>query len=588
MLVFLVLVMISFVYAQTCTDSDNGVSYYTKGQVVVSENETSLSYNDACVYKLEETNAEFYVNYFGELYNNIEKCSGDNCYVAEAFCENNAKKWTIKTCPNGCSNGVCLCPTTKCSDGTVYSQEKCSVKDNVCICPSCPATKPTATCNVPTCYGAKDTGRKDSDGCPIYECQATPICQPTKCNDGSVYECKIVNNICTCPTCPAVAVSKSVSFYISGAEGIKKTYFPSETLNLVIKGVEADGTPATSEEGFNIQFYIDEWPLVQGQGSKGDNAYYKEGYWYGSIAVPDKLASYRLQLFLYCSRDNSYCATNYGIKGAQVENTYYFSIVKGEEISEKVICGFKNSQQEQKCYTAYINDRAYCSGTGTCVANISGYKGEQITWKSSCGGYQYTTMDGNDEKVEFECKAGETTITEIKNKGFRYAYFQCYDGAESKSTDREACKSAEYWKKFAENFCQAHCNKKTEKCGINSFSIGNECYIEETINEGVTVQTPIPTTPATTTTTEPQPVKEELILVCRDSCPLDGKCYPFGYRKSGKYCSDEGRFIEQLKSDETCDNNFECSSNVCVSGKCVSSSLIDKIISWFKRLFGGE
>ena len=81
--------------------------------------------------------------------------------------------------------------------------------------------------------------------------------------------------------------------------------------------------------------------------------------------------------------------------------------------------------------------------------------------------------------------------------------------------------------------------------------------------------------------------EEEPILFCKDSCPLDGKCYPMGYRKSEKFCSDEGMFIGQKKGDEICDNNFECKSNVCVNDKCVSQGFIEKILSWFKRLFGG-
>ena len=79
----------------------------------------------------------------------------------------------------------------------------------------------------------------------------------------------------------------------------------------------------------------------------------------------------------------------------------------------------------------------------------------------------------------------------------------------------------------------------------------------------------------------------EPVLVCKDSCPLDKKCYPFGYRKGGKYCSDNGGFTEQLKGEEKCDNNFECDSNVCVSGKCISEGLIKKVLNWFKRMFGG-
>lgn len=79
--------------------------------------------------------------------------------------------------------------------------------------------------------------------------------------------------------------------------------------------------------------------------------------------------------------------------------------------------------------------------------------------------------------------------------------------------------------------------------------------------------------------------KTEGNITCKDSCPLEGKCYPFGYRKSNKFCSDTGSFVEQVKGDEVCENNFECSSNVCVSGKCIEEGLIIRILNWFKRLF---
>jgi len=92
-----------------------------------------------------------------------------------------------------------------------------------------------------------------------------------------------------------------------------------------------------------------------------------------------------------------------------------------------------------------------------------------------------------------------------------------------------------------------------------------------------------------TTIEEPIPMPENkanLIYLC-GGCELEDKCYSFGFRKSGNFCSDENnQFIEQKKEDFTCENNFECSSNVCVSGKCISESFIQKIINWFKNLFG--
>lgn len=75
--------------------------------------------------------------------------------------------------------------------------------------------------------------------------------------------------------------------------------------------------------------------------------------------------------------------------------------------------------------------------------------------------------------------------------------------------------------------------------------------------------------------------------LCTSGCNFDGKCYAFGYRKSGEYCSDiKGEFVRQKGAEEVCDNNFECDSNVCVSGQCVSQGFIQKVISWFKGIFG--
>ncbi len=70
-------------------------------------------------------------------------------------------------------------------------------------------------------------------------------------------------------------------------------------------------------------------------------------------------------------------------------------------------------------------------------------------------------------------------------------------------------------------------------------------------------------------------------------CEVDEKCYPIGYRKSGQYCEIDNVFVSQIEKGE-CDNSFECASNVCISGECLTESFIEKIIAWFKKLFGGE
>ena len=69
-------------------------------------------------------------------------------------------------------------------------------------------------------------------------------------------------------------------------------------------------------------------------------------------------------------------------------------------------------------------------------------------------------------------------------------------------------------------------------------------------------------------------------------CFLDEKCYNLGYRKAGQFCSENNQFVNQKYADETCDNNFECSSNLCIDGKCVSSGLWQKFLNWLQKLFG--
>ncbi len=78
--------------------------------------------------------------------------------------------------------------------------------------------------------------------------------------------------------------------------------------------------------------------------------------------------------------------------------------------------------------------------------------------------------------------------------------------------------------------------------------------------------------------------ESETVLIC-GGCALNEKCYPFGYRKSSKYCSDDEVFKDQLEAEEDCENNFECKSNVCISEKCVNAGLMRRAIEWFKRWF---
>ena len=85
----------------------------------------------------------------------------------------------------------------------------------------------------------------------------------------------------------------------------------------------------------------------------------------------------------------------------------------------------------------------------------------------------------------------------------------------------------------------------------------------------------------------PEMKEEKEIIVC-SGCLLENSCYPFGYRKNGKFCSENKEFLVQSEAEIKCENNFECSSNVCISGQCVSEGLIQRILDWFRRLFKSD
>ena len=343
------------------------------------------------------------------------------------------------------------------------------------------------------------------------------------------------------------------------------------------------------------------------------------------------------------------CAAKCGFAGTEREGWYsscngnLIKLAKCQETQqtpeepaiakEQVKCKFANSDGEQKCFTD--NGKFACSGNGSCSAEVSGEKGTKLKWKSSCRGYASTVIDGKSEYVKFKCSAEQnvalpkpdnasskpnkpnnaypkpnvTRLNVTKQNvtkpnvtgdigrwdGFRQAYWQCYDGSEEKQGDESSCKPSPRWQSYAKGFCESRCSKDGSKCGVNSFSVSGKCSLgidkAEVIagfSNGESESKPLEDMNSGEDITKKEEIitEEEAMLICKDSCPLDGKCYPFGYRASGKFCSDAGSFIIQSKGYAACDNNFECSSNICVDGKCVSSGVFEKLLKWFRNLFG--
>ena len=57
------------------------------------------------------------------------------------------------------------------------------------------------------------------------------------------------------------------------------------------------------------------------------------------------------------------------------------------------------------------------------------------------------------------------------------------------------------------------------------------------------------------------------------------------------YCGDGNcdyaENCDNCEADCGCSKGYECKSNVCIDNKCISQSLIRRILNWLKSLFGG-
>ena len=80
--------------------------------------------------------------------------------------------------------------------------------------------------------------------------------------------------------------------------------------------------------------------------------------------------------------------------------------------------------------------------------------------------------------------------------------------------------------------------------------------------------------------------EDECVHEQDSGCNLNGVCVPIGTRDNGLYCSVKNKMTEQNTDGGSCDNNYECESNVCVNSECIKPSFIQNIFDWFAKLFG--
>jgi hypothetical protein len=70
-----------------------------------------------------------------------------------------------------------------------------------------------------------------------------------------------------------------------------------------------------------------------------------------------------------------------------------------------------------------------------------------------------------------------------------------------------------------------------------------------------------------------------------NGCVLNNSCVPISTRTEKKFCDIDNTFKDQKLKEVSCNNNYECASNICINSKCIEPNFIQKILNWLKKLF---
>ncbi|PIY60329.1 hypothetical protein COY95_02335 [Candidatus Woesearchaeota archaeon CG_4_10_14_0_8_um_filter_47_5] len=131
--------------------------------------------------------------------------------------------------------------------------------------------------------------------------------------------------------------------------------------------------------------------------------------------------------------------------------------VQDEGMSEKVTCVFDNAAQEETCSSGKGN----CTGVDSCVVEVTGIEGEEVVWKSSCGGYAYTVIDGTPEYAKFSCGNDEPCRTDDDCLGDAFC-------------NKPSCTAEEgLCAKPGGNYCT---DIARPVCGCDDITYSNDCY----------------------------------------------------------------------------------------------------------------
>jgi hypothetical protein len=117
------------------------------------------------------------------------------------------------------------------------------------------------------------------------------------------------------------------SFEIYRVDGVERAFEAGSQINLEVIGRSLSSNVAIDpESGFHVQAAISHADLSRSVA--GANAEWNEGLrgWTVELVTPaEPRENYRLQVHVYCAKDDSPCAETFG-RAAQVTETFHFDV----------------------------------------------------------------------------------------------------------------------------------------------------------------------------------------------------------------------------------------------------------------------
>ena len=237
----------------------------------------------------------------------------------------------------------------------------------------------------------------------------------------------------------------------------------------------------------------------------------------------------------------------------------------------------------------------YIKGTVTGATNLNGGSFTDICKADKDG---YYLMEGsciNDEEYNqglYECPNGCYNGACLEKYNFyEDAIITCKESSGVGVQKVSECYSPEKWLDYALDYCEDNCLATDFlECGLYSLDVYNICDGQQNQTQQINDSSGSSSGGGSGGGQAQSNLNESIVIgSCDDGCLLDEKCFNFGYRRAIdgelKYCFESGNWTEQKSGGESCDNSFECDSNLCVDSECVSAGFFKRIMNWFARWF---